>query len=153
MVCEAGGSGPVFWTLARSATSVHGRPTSGGVPPGRSGKTSCSKSGSAVGVRFRRNRTELAPFHPQSSGAHEEAGTMDAVTSVPVPRNEPVRGYGPGSEERASLQRRLVELESTRHELTCTIAGEQRMARGERFEVVQPHDHGHVLGAPAHASR
>ena len=36
----------------------------------------------------------------------------DAATVVPVPANEPVRGYAPGSGERASLEARLKELGS-----------------------------------------
>ena len=71
---------------------------------------------------------------------------MDAVSSVPEPVNEPVRSYAPGSAERESLQRRIAELEGEQHELTMTIGGEQRMAGGERIDVVQPHDHAHVLG-------
>ncbi|MGH3622375.1 MAG: aldehyde dehydrogenase family protein, partial [Sciscionella sp.] len=78
---------------------------------------------------------------------------MDAVTSVPAPRNEPVRGYAPGSTEREALAKRVAELESERAELTMTIGGRQRMAAGERFDVVQPHDHAHVLGACAQATR
>ena len=34
---------------------------------------------------------------------------MDAVTNVPTPANEPVRGYAPGSPERARLQAELAE--------------------------------------------
>ncbi|HEX5539997.1 MAG TPA: L-glutamate gamma-semialdehyde dehydrogenase [Micromonospora sp.] len=71
---------------------------------------------------------------------------MDAVFSVPEPRNEPVRNYAPGSAERESLQRRLRELAADQLELTMTIGGQQRMASGERIEVVQPHNHRHVLG-------
>ncbi|OQO92368.1 L-glutamate gamma-semialdehyde dehydrogenase [Saccharomonospora piscinae] len=77
---------------------------------------------------------------------------MDAVTTVPVPVNEPVHTYAPGSAERESLQARLAELEDTKHELTQTIGGRARMAGGERFDVVQPHDHGHVLGVSAQAT-
>jgi 1-pyrroline-5-carboxylate dehydrogenase len=77
---------------------------------------------------------------------------MDAVTSVPQPVNEPVRTYAPGSPERASLQRRIAELEGERHELTMTIGGEQRMAGGDSIDVVQPHDHQHVLGVTGQAT-
>ncbi|WP_188989089.1 L-glutamate gamma-semialdehyde dehydrogenase [Saccharopolyspora thermophila] len=77
---------------------------------------------------------------------------MDAITSVPVPYNEPVKGYAPGSPERESLQKRIAELESERIELTQTIGGKQRMAGGDRFDVVQPHDHSHVLGTSAQAT-
>jgi 1-pyrroline-5-carboxylate dehydrogenase len=77
---------------------------------------------------------------------------MDAVSSVPQPVNEPVRAYGPGSAERESVRRTLAELEGERLELTMTIGGERRMAGGERIDVVQPHDHRHVLGVTAQAT-
>jgi 1-pyrroline-5-carboxylate dehydrogenase len=77
---------------------------------------------------------------------------MDAVTRVPTPRNEPVLGYAPGSPERAALQQRLAELAAEPLELTSTIGGRQRMAAGERFDVVQPHRHSAVLGTSAHAT-
>ncbi|HEY6425130.1 MAG TPA: L-glutamate gamma-semialdehyde dehydrogenase, partial [Pseudonocardiaceae bacterium] len=77
---------------------------------------------------------------------------MDAITSPPAPRNEPVRSYAPGSPERESLTRRLAELGAQETELTMTIAGVQRMASGELFEVVAPHRHAHVLGLSAQAS-
>jgi 1-pyrroline-5-carboxylate dehydrogenase len=76
---------------------------------------------------------------------------MDAITTTPVPRNEPVRDYAPGSPERASLQAALAELGGTRHELTVTIDGRQHMAGGAPFDVVAPHDHAHVLGRSANA--
>ena len=71
---------------------------------------------------------------------------MDAVTTVPVPANEPVRGYAPGSQERAALEDRIKELAGERAELTMTIGGQQRMGAGERVDVVAPHNHRHVLG-------
>ncbi|MCP3800538.1 L-glutamate gamma-semialdehyde dehydrogenase [Allokutzneria sp. A3M-2-11 16] len=77
---------------------------------------------------------------------------MDAVTSVPRPVNEPIRSYAPGTAERESLQRRISELEGEQHELTMTIGGKQRMAGGDRVNVVQPHDHAHVLGVTAQAT-
>ncbi|MBB5955187.1 1-pyrroline-5-carboxylate dehydrogenase [Saccharothrix tamanrassetensis] len=77
---------------------------------------------------------------------------MDAVTSVPEPVNETVREYAPGSPERESLRRRVAELEGTAHELTMTVDGRQRMAGGDRVDVVQPHDHRHVLGVTAQAT-
>ncbi|MEW2381520.1 L-glutamate gamma-semialdehyde dehydrogenase [Micromonospora sp. NPDC047707] len=77
---------------------------------------------------------------------------MDAVFSVPEPRNEPVRTYEPGSADRERLQRRLTELAAERIDLPMTIAGEQRMAGGDSIDVVQPHRHAHVLGVTAHAT-
>jgi 1-pyrroline-5-carboxylate dehydrogenase len=78
---------------------------------------------------------------------------MDAVTSTPLPRNEPVRDYAPGSPERSSLQAALAELGSVRHELTVTIDGAQHVAGGTPFDVVAPHDHAHVLGTGANATQ
>ena len=77
---------------------------------------------------------------------------MDAVTRVPPPRNEPVLSYAPGTPERAALQQRLAELAAEPLELTSTIGGRQRMAGGERFDVVQPHRHAAVLGTAANAT-
>ena len=77
---------------------------------------------------------------------------MDAVTTPPPPVNEPVRAYPPGSPERASLEARVKELAGERVELTSTIGGRQRMAGGERIDVVQPHRHSAVLGTTADAT-
>ncbi len=77
---------------------------------------------------------------------------MDAVTNVPVPANEPVRSYVPGSPERAALESRIKELAGERAELTMTIGGEQRMGAGERVDVVQPHNHRQVLGQLGNAT-
>ncbi|UOY03495.1 L-glutamate gamma-semialdehyde dehydrogenase [Blastococcus sp. PRF04-17] len=77
---------------------------------------------------------------------------MDAVTRVPAPHNEPVKNYAPGSPERAELEARLAELAGEQPELTSTIGGTQRMAGGQRFDVVQPHRHAAVLGTSANAT-
>jgi 1-pyrroline-5-carboxylate dehydrogenase len=71
---------------------------------------------------------------------------MDAVTNVPPPVNEPIRQYAPGSAERAVLEARVKELAGERAELTMTAGGRQRMGGGDRVEIVQPHNHRHVLG-------
>ena len=71
---------------------------------------------------------------------------MDAVSRTPVPVNEPVRQYQPGSHERAALESKIKELAGQRAELTMTIGGRQQMPGGEKIDVVQPHSHHHVLG-------
>ncbi|CND91050.1 delta-1-pyrroline-5-carboxylate dehydrogenase [Mycobacterium tuberculosis] len=71
---------------------------------------------------------------------------MDAVTNVPVPVNEPVKAYAPGSPERTALEARIKELGGTQTELAMTIAGEQRMGAGTPIDVVEPHNRAHVLG-------
>ena len=77
---------------------------------------------------------------------------MDAVSRVPNPVNEPVRQYAPGSPERAALESKIKELAGQQTELTMTIAGEQKMAHGETIDVVQPHNHRHLLGRTANAT-
>src|SRR3984885_13561206 len=77
---------------------------------------------------------------------------MDAVTRTPVPVNEPVRQYQPGSHERAALESKIKELAGQRTELTMTIGGQQQMAAGEPIEVVQPHNRRHVLGQLGNAT-
>jgi 1-pyrroline-5-carboxylate dehydrogenase len=71
---------------------------------------------------------------------------MDSVTNVPVPVNEPIKGYAPGSPERAALESKIKELAGDRAELTMTVGGQQRMGSGAELTVVQPHNHQHVLG-------
>ncbi|PLW64962.1 1-pyrroline-5-carboxylate dehydrogenase, partial [Streptomyces sp. DJ] len=71
---------------------------------------------------------------------------MDAVTQVPVPVNEPVRTYAPGSAERARLEAALKEVAGGPRELPMTIGGVRRMGGGERVDVVQPHRHAARLG-------
>ncbi len=77
---------------------------------------------------------------------------MDAVTVVPPVVNEPIRSYAPGAAETASLQARVKAVGAEKAELTMTIGGRQRMGGGQRFDVVAPHDHRHVLGVSAHAT-
>ena len=77
---------------------------------------------------------------------------MDAVTRTPMPVNEPVRQYQPGSHERAALESKIKELAGQRTELTMTIGGQQQMAAGDPIEVVQPHNRRHVLGQLGNAT-
>jgi 1-pyrroline-5-carboxylate dehydrogenase len=86
-------------------------------------------------------------------GDREKECEMDAQLSVPVPRNEPVRGYAPGSAERASLQARLDAMRGDRLDLTMTIGGVRSMADGPTIEVVEPHRRHHVLGVAGNATR
>ncbi|NBE98953.1 L-glutamate gamma-semialdehyde dehydrogenase [Nonomuraea sp. KC401] len=71
---------------------------------------------------------------------------MDAISNVPEPANERVYGYAPGSAERTTLEDRIKELAGSQTDLTMTIGGEQRLGGGAPIDVVQPHNHAHVLG-------
>ncbi|MCD0451236.1 L-glutamate gamma-semialdehyde dehydrogenase [Actinocorallia sp. API 0066] len=77
---------------------------------------------------------------------------MDAVTHVPVPHNEPVKSYAPGSPERSALEAEIKELGSASLELTMTIGGRRRPGAGRDIDVVEPHNHGHVLGRMRNAT-
>ena len=77
---------------------------------------------------------------------------MDAVTCVPVPVNEPIVQYAPGTPARAGLELALAELARDRLELTCAIGGKRVLGGGAPFDVVQPHARRHVLGSGATAT-
>jgi 1-pyrroline-5-carboxylate dehydrogenase len=77
---------------------------------------------------------------------------MDAVTNVPLPVNEPVKAYAPGSQERLALESKIKELGGDALDLTMTIGGVQRPGGGAPIKVVEPHHHQHVLGTLHNAS-
>lgn len=77
---------------------------------------------------------------------------MDAITDVPLPANEPVHDYAPGSGERTRLTDALDALAATPLDLPHVIGGHHRMGDGERMDVVQPHRHAERLGTFANAS-
>lgn len=66
------------------------------------------------------------------------------IFKVPVPKNEPVRDYAPGSAERASLQAKLDEMAGQRLEIPLRIGGKE-IRTGKIAQAVMPHDHQHVL--------
>jgi len=68
----------------------------------------------------------------------------NALSSVPVPRNEPVRSYGPGAPEKASIKAKLVEMAGQEIEIPLLIGGRE-VKTGKMANCVIPHDHGHIL--------
>jgi 1-pyrroline-5-carboxylate dehydrogenase len=76
------------------------------------------------------------------------------MAHVPVPVNEKVLGYAPGSKERAGIESALAELSNADPiELTATIDGVGKPASGEAFDVKMPSEHSHILGRAANATR
>ena len=69
---------------------------------------------------------------------------MNGIVQVPQPVNEPVKAYGPGSPEKASLKGKLVEMLGERIEIPLIIGGRE-VRTGRTASAVCPHDHGHVL--------
>ena len=62
----------------------------------------------------------------------------------PAAVNEPVKGYTPGSPERAELKARLGAMSSERLQIPIVIGGE-RIETGTTFEAVMPHKRDHIL--------
>ncbi len=69
---------------------------------------------------------------------------LDGIVRVPVPANEPIRSYAPGSPEKASLKKRLEQMLDEQLEIPLFIGGRE-VRSGNIKHVICPHDHGHVL--------
>jgi 1-pyrroline-5-carboxylate dehydrogenase len=65
--------------------------------------------------------------------------------NVPVPVNEPVKSYAPGSPERKELQAMLKELRSQEVDVPMYINGKE-IRTGNKGRLAPPHDHQHTLG-------
>jgi 1-pyrroline-5-carboxylate dehydrogenase len=95
-----------------------------------------------------------------SSSSSSSAASLVSVGGrrrVPVPVNEPVRSYAPGTPERRELKMQLDLLARERIEIPVVIGGE-RIFTGDTSQAVMPHDHAHVLAdwhqaRPEHVTR
>jgi 1-pyrroline-5-carboxylate dehydrogenase len=97
------------------------------------------------------NRTAPGRAAAESKQAVETMSPADAPLAgfsgtrrVPPAVNEPVKGYAPGSAERAELKARLASMAKERVEIPIIIGGEE-IRTGEMAQSVMPHDHRHVL--------
>ena len=63
---------------------------------------------------------------------------------VPLPVNEPVKSYAPGTAERTELKSRLASMAGERIEIPIVIGGKE-FRSGKIAQAVMPHDHTHVL--------
>lgn len=68
----------------------------------------------------------------------------NALSRPPVPANEPIRSYAPGSSEREALRKRLDAMADERLEIPCIIGGRE-VRTGRLSRAVMPHDTAHVL--------
>ncbi|MEM7789433.1 MAG: L-glutamate gamma-semialdehyde dehydrogenase [Bacteroidota bacterium] len=69
----------------------------------------------------------------------------NAVATPPFPLNEPVRSYAPGSPERASLHRTLMDMRGREIEVLPVVGG-RRIETGRTETMHPPHEHGRSLG-------
>ncbi len=70
----------------------------------------------------------------------------NASFAVPVPKNEPVRAYAPGSPERESLKKELDAQAAERVDMPMIIGGRE-VRSGVLGEARMPHDHAQLLGS------
>src|SRR3989441_8642734 len=68
--------------------------------------------------------------------------SMNAILRIPVPTNEPVLSYAPGSAERTELKSALKDLSARLVEIPLVIGGREGRT-GKTAAVVMPHCHRH----------
>jgi 1-pyrroline-5-carboxylate dehydrogenase len=64
---------------------------------------------------------------------------------VPLPKNEPVLSYAPGTPERAALKKAIDDARSKTIDIPMYIGGEE-VRSGKKKQISPPHDHKHILG-------
>ncbi len=69
----------------------------------------------------------------------------NAILRIPMPTNEPVYSYAPGTPERAALKAAIKEIAAKKVDIPMIIGGKE-VRTGKLGQVVMPHDHQHVLG-------
>jgi 1-pyrroline-5-carboxylate dehydrogenase len=69
----------------------------------------------------------------------------NAIYKVPVPQNEPVLNYAPGSLETDNVKKAIAELRSKVIEVPMYI-GSDEVVTDKKIKLSPPHDHHHVLG-------
>jgi 1-pyrroline-5-carboxylate dehydrogenase len=71
---------------------------------------------------------------------------MNGFFKVPLPVNEPVLNYAPGSSERKALKEALQDARSKVLDIPMYIGGKE-VKSGKTAEIRPPHDHQHLLGS------
>jgi 1-pyrroline-5-carboxylate dehydrogenase len=65
--------------------------------------------------------------------------------NVPFPKNEPVKGYAPGSPEKIALKNAIAKMRSEEIDIPMYIGGTE-VRTGKLGRMAPPHDHKHTLG-------
>jgi len=65
--------------------------------------------------------------------------------NYPLPQNEPVLSYAPGSKERETLKKALKDLKSQQHDVPMFIGGKE-VRSGKKASFHPPHEIKHTLG-------
>jgi 1-pyrroline-5-carboxylate dehydrogenase len=69
---------------------------------------------------------------------------MNGIINVPVPSNEPIYSYAPGTPEKAALKAQLKKMLGEQWEIPLLIGG-QEVRTGNLADCRCPHDHEHLL--------
>jgi 1-pyrroline-5-carboxylate dehydrogenase len=69
---------------------------------------------------------------------------INALAKVPLPSNEPIHGYAPGSPEKKALKDQLKRMLGEESEFPLIIGGKE-VQTGDLADCRCPHDHGHLL--------
>ena len=70
---------------------------------------------------------------------------MSGYFSYPLPANEPVLNYGPGSPEKITLKKTLAELKKQTADIPMYI-GSEEVRTGKKVAIHPPHEISHLLG-------
>jgi 1-pyrroline-5-carboxylate dehydrogenase len=63
---------------------------------------------------------------------------------IPIPSNEPIRSYAPGTSERTSLKSKMAAMSAEKIEIPIVIGGKE-IRTGDTATQVMPHRHAHVI--------
>jgi 1-pyrroline-5-carboxylate dehydrogenase len=80
-----------------------------------------------------------------SATLQHELDMTHGAFQIPVPINEPVRAYGPGSAEKKSLKAELARQRAEAVDIPLVIGGEE-IRTGDTEDVLVPHDRQRKLG-------
>ncbi len=69
---------------------------------------------------------------------------MNAIIKVPIPFNEPIYSYAPGSRERKDVKTQLEKMLNEEIEIPLIIGGKE-VRSGKLADCRCPHDHNHLL--------
>jgi 1-pyrroline-5-carboxylate dehydrogenase len=77
---------------------------------------------------------------------------MSGSWNIPIPHNEPVLNYAPGSAERAALKAALAAVGTNQAEIPAVVGGRE-VRSGVTHDVISPHCHRRVLAKVHQADR
>ncbi len=69
----------------------------------------------------------------------------NGIFNIPIPKNEPILAYGPGSQEKKALKAKIAEMKSEEIEIPLII-GNEEVRTGKTVECRCPHETKHLLG-------